>query len=507
MAANPYELTTREVLSILFKERRKLVGVFLGLAILVIGWSYTLTPYYEATTALLVKSGREFQVRSDPTQPVAAVPSVTKQEIVNSEIQILTSRDLIEAVIARIGVDRLYPASAGWLGWLPWLSPSSWFGSNMAAANAAAMEAAVRNFSADLKATPVELADVFAVAYRNPDHDIAVRALNAVVELYQKKHAEMFSDPKYQFLEQQTRQYAGQLDAVTRTITDIKNSRSLFDVEAQRAKLLDDRAAISTVLQQLHSQSVDAHQRIDFLTGRLKSTAPLVPAGESQADVVEQARARLLDTEVKAQQLRERYKDPNIKPLQDAAQEIAALKQFIGGPAAGRKQWSQRNPAYDDMVVALNRALADAAPLDQEIALRTTQAAGLDERLRNLEEGAKALDDAQRERRTLEELVHTYRNRYEEARMTEDLDRSNLVSVSVVQKPAAPARPAGPRHLPYALAGILIGIVGASGVLIYLLVFRETLITVESVERIIGVPVLASVPTSRPPGNDNREAA
>ena len=36
-------------------------------------------------------------------------------------------------------------------------------------------------------------------------------------------------------------------------------------------------------------------------------------------------------------------------------------------------------------------------------------------------------------------------------------------------------------------------LVGASGLLLYLLVFRETLITVESVERIIGLPVVASV--------------
>jgi len=487
MAANPYELTTREVLSILFKERRKLVGVFLGLSILVIGWSYTLTPYYEATTRLLIKSGREFQVRSDPTQPVAAVPSATKQEIVNSEIQILTSRDLIEAVINKIGASKLYPGSSGWF-----TSESS------------AMEAATKSFLSDFKAAPVELADVIEVTYRNPDHDVAVQALNTLVELYQKKHAEMFSDPRYKFLEQQTKQYEDQLDSITRKVTDIKNTKLLFDADAQRSKLLDDRASISSILQQLRSQSVDAHQRVDFLNAKLKTTPALVPAGTSQADVVEQAKARLLDLQVKAQQLRERYVG-NVKPLQDTEQEMASVRQFISG--AGGKAWTQRNTAYDDMVIALNRAQADAAPLDEQIALRTTQQAGIDERLRNLEQGAKSLEDAQRERRTLEELVHTYRARYEEARMTEDLDKSNVVSVSVVQKPAAPARPAGPRHLPYALAGILIGIIGASGVLIYLLVFRETLITVESVERIIGVPVLASVPNARTPGNDNREAA
>ncbi|HEX3862268.1 MAG TPA: Wzz/FepE/Etk N-terminal domain-containing protein [Stellaceae bacterium] len=490
MAANPYDLTTREVLSILFKERRKLIGVFLGLTLLVIGFSYTMTPYYEASSRLLVKSGREFQVRSDPNQPVVSVPSNTKQEVVNSEIQILTSRDLVVAVIKQVGADRLYPGSGGWFG-----------------SDAGAMDVALRKFYADFKVSPVELADVIEVTYRNPNHDVAVQALNALIELYQRKHAEMFSDPRYKFLEQQTRQYETQLDAATRKVTDIKNSKSLFDIDAQRAKLIDDRAATNTILQQLQSQAVDAHKRIDFLTARLRTTPTLVVGGDTEADVVEQTKARMLDLQVKAQQLRERYVG-DVKPLQDTEQEIARLKQLLNGAgSANRKSSSQRNPAYDDMAVALNRALADAAPLDQQIVLRKQQETAAENRLRSLEDGAKALDDAQRERRTLEELVHTYRTQYEAARMSENLDRDNVISVSVLQSPAAAEQPAGPRHLPFALAGILIGLVGASGVLIYLLVFRETLITVESVERIIGVPVLASVPNSRRPDNDNRRRA
>jgi uncharacterized protein involved in exopolysaccharide biosynthesis len=495
MAANPYELTTREVLSILFKEWKKLAIVFFGLMLLVTGYSLTLTPYYEASTRLLVKSGREFQVRSDPNQPVASVPSTTKQETVNSEIQILTSRDLVEAVIRKIGPERLYPSAVGWFGWLR---------SRAAADDPKVMEQAIKNFYDNFKAAPVELADVIDVTYRNPSHDLAVQALNTLVDLYQKKHAEMFSDPRYKFLEQQTRQYETQLDAITRKVTDIRNSKSLFDVDAQRAKLLDDHASINSILQQLRSQSVDAHHRIEFLEARLKTTPTLVAGGSSQADVVEQAKARLLDLAVRAQQLRERYVG-DVKPLQDAEQEMARVKQFIGG--AGSKNWSTRNTAYDDLTVALNHALADAAPLDQEIQLRTQQLAAIDERLRNLENGAKALDDATRERRTLEELVHTYRARYEEARMSENLDKSNVISVSVLQKPMAPTKVAGPHHLPYVLGGILLGLVGSCGLLIYLLVFRETLITVESVERIVGVPVLASVPDVRTPGNDNRAAA
>jgi uncharacterized protein involved in exopolysaccharide biosynthesis len=492
MAANPYDLTTREVLSILFKERAKLIGIFVVLTALVIGYSLVMTRSYQASARLLVKSGREFQVRSDPNQPVAAAPSVTKQEVVNSEIQILTSRDLIEAVINKIGADRLYP---------PGLFSFSFFSSG----GKSATDAEVRAFEADFRAAPVELADVIEVSYRNPNAQLAVETLNTIIDLYQKKHAEMFADPRYKFLEQQTQQYEQQLDQVTQKVTQIKNSRGVFDVDAQRSKLIDDRSSTNTILQQLNATVVELRARIDYLRKALKTTPQMVAGTSTQSEVLDQALARLLDTQVKAQQLRDRYV-ADVKPLQDARQEMAQLQSFIKTTAGARKSSSQRNPTYDDMSIALSRAEADAAPLDKQIAVRTAQLANIDDRLRKLEEGGKALDDAQRERRTLEELVHTYRTQYEAARLAEEQNSAHAVSVSLVQKPVASDRLI-PGRLPFVFAGILIGLVGSAGMLIYLLVFRETLITVESVERIIGVPVLASVPTSRRPENDNRRVA
>lgn len=478
MAANPYDLTTREVLSILFKERRKLIGVFIGLAVLVTAASYLLTPYYTASSRILVKTGREFQVRSNPDQPVASAPSVTKQEIVNSEIQILTSRDIVTAVINRIGTDRLYPGHG-------------WFGGG----KGAPLDAAVQAFYAGFKVAPVADSDVIDVTYQNPNRAMAIRALGLVVSFYEQKHAATFSDPQYKFLDQQTKKYDARLSAETAKIAQLKSSQSLFDVDAQRAKLLDDRASVAGILEQLKSQSIDAHQRIDFLRAQIKKTPALIPAGVTQSDMVEQAKDRLLDLQVKAQQLRQRYVG-DVKPLRDAEQEMARLNEFIANPSPlKQKEWSQRNTAYDDMVVALNRALADAAPLDQQIAMRTQQEQSIDARLKNLVQGAQQLDALDRERRELDQLDHTYRMRYEEARLNEDLDHQSLVSVSVLQQPDAPARPSGPHHMPFALAGILIGLVGSAGVLVYLLVFRETLITVESVERLLGLPVLASVPS------------
>jgi uncharacterized protein involved in exopolysaccharide biosynthesis len=360
------------------------------------------------------------------------------------------------------------------------------------------MDSAIRQFYSSFKVVPVELSDVIDLSFRNPNRTLAVQALNQVVELYQQKHAAMFSDPRYQFLRQQTGQYEDRLAAQAKAVATFKTAHSLFDADAQRARLLDDRASLSSILQQLQSQSIDAHRRIEFLQARLKATPPLISAGVTTSDVVEQAKNRLLDLQVKAQQLRERYVG-DVKPLQDTEQEMAKLQEFISRPdPMKQKGWSQRNGAYDDMVVALNRALADAAPLDQQVALRTDQIKRIDTRLQELTEGAQQLDTLEREQRELQQLAHDYRSRYEEARMTEDLDREGVVSVSVVQQPDAPVRPSGPSHMPYGLAGVLIGLIGAGGFLVYLLVFRETLITVESVERLLGLPVLASVPSRTP---------
>jgi hypothetical protein len=47
----------------------------------------------------------------------------------------------------------------------------------------------------------------------------------------------------------------------------------------------------------------------------------------------------------------------------------------------------------------------------------------------------------------------------------------------------------------FAVGGVLLGSIGVLGYLLFLLLFRQALISVESVRRILGMPVLTSVTT------------
>jgi uncharacterized protein involved in exopolysaccharide biosynthesis len=84
----------RDIASILFKHSKLLGGLFLVVCIVIFGGSYILPSKYKAEARILVQSGREFEVATERgNNPPAGVPYITKQEVINSEAEILSSRD------------------------------------------------------------------------------------------------------------------------------------------------------------------------------------------------------------------------------------------------------------------------------------------------------------------------------------------------------------------------------------------------------------------------------
>jgi uncharacterized protein involved in exopolysaccharide biosynthesis len=474
---NFYNLTRREVVGTLFREKWRLAAVFLAISIGITVASFLVPQYYEATSSLLVKSGREFQVRSDQGEPAAAVPYVTKQEIVNSEIEILTNRQLVEDVIDRIGLKNLYPRIA--------LDPP---------VVERPIDAAIKKFLKDFKVTPVAQSEVIDVGYYNEDRDMAIKALALALQLYQAQHAQLFSTPKSKFLEQQTTDYETQLAGLDQKIANLKVTQGLEQPDQQRTQLIQDRSTVTAALRDLQGRSIDAHRRIDFLKAKLKTTNPIVEAGDVGSDAVEQAKSQMLELRLKEQALTQRYVT-EVKPIRDVKEQIGTLQSFLDhyNPRSN-KRWTQRNPAYDDLAVALQHAEADAGPLDEQIALQQRSINDINARLAALEEGDKQLNGLQRDRDTLTELVHTYRDRYEEARINEDLDKKRIVSVSVIERPDSPTKVARPKHLLVAIGASILGLMVSGCLAMYMLIFRQIIITVESLERVLQIPVLASVP-------------
>src|SRR5215470_2571060 len=114
--------TLRDVLVVLFKHKAMLLIVFMAIVVPVTVTTFLLPPVYEATSSFLIKFGREYLYRPEVSEGKAMLQanySLMQEALINSELEILTSRDLKEKIIASFGVDNLFPARAGLANLLP----------------------------------------------------------------------------------------------------------------------------------------------------------------------------------------------------------------------------------------------------------------------------------------------------------------------------------------------------------------------------------------------------
>jgi uncharacterized protein involved in exopolysaccharide biosynthesis len=474
-------LARREVLSILFKHGKLLLGLFLGGFALIFGGSFIFSSTYKAEAQVLVQSGREYTVSTEQgNNPAAGVPYITKQEIINSEVEILKSRDIAEAVIQAVGLARIYPGIA-----------------NNGESHVEQMAEAVKKFGKRFKAEPVAMSNIISLQYWNTDRDVAIEALQKLARIYESRHAFIYGNRRSGVLGQQTGEYEKRLEGVTQQITNLKNSEHLSDISYERQQLIQDRSDVEAKLRDLKVQSIEAHRNRDYYRQLLKSMPELVLTNENSADAVETAKSRLLDLQTKLLQLKQRYADGNADAraqVQDLEGQISAIQSFIADPSLNTQTTMARNAAFDDGRLKLQNAEAAVPAIDEKIDFETAADNKILSRLQALDDGEAGLEVMAREQDTLRELVHNYRDRYEEARSSGDLDKQNVISVSMIHAPAADLKPDKPKRLLWGVAGFVAGLMWAGAAILYLLVYRDSIITTESLERTLGLPVLGAVP-------------
>ena len=106
------ESSLRDFLAVLFRHKYAILIIFFTVLATVTLGSFLMSPTYEARSSLLIKFGREYIFRSEvgerspDTRPLTPLDL---EEVANSEIQILTSRGLIEKVITTLKVENIYP--------------------------------------------------------------------------------------------------------------------------------------------------------------------------------------------------------------------------------------------------------------------------------------------------------------------------------------------------------------------------------------------------------------
>ena len=473
----------RDFLTILFKHKYTILMIFFAVVATVTIGSFLLHPTYEAKSSLLLKFGREYIYRSEvgergsDTRPL--IP-LNQEEVINSEIQILTSRDLIEKVITSIKVENIYPDLAE--------HPPK---------KVTPLEAAILIFEKKLFVEGIKKSNVIQISFQHKDPHIAAKAVNLLVEFLKEKHLQVYSDPKSSFLEQQLLAYEQRLKESQNKLEDFKQKYQVFSLEEQRTLLLKQRTDLDTIFKAAQNQVKELQNKLSSLKNQMRTVSKDVPlyTETERYKIVDDAKAQLLSLQLKEQELLQKYNE-NTALVINVRKEIKIVQDFIKKQEEdlrGKVRTGQ-NIVYQDIEREMFKTQSELSSQEARRATLQGQIAQLDKEIQTLDLRENQLQNLKRELASNEKNYKTYLEKVEEALISDDLNRLKMTNISVIQAASVPAKPIKPRKALNIALGIILGAVSGLGLAFFSEYMNQGLSTPESAERRLGLPVLGTVP-------------
>lgn len=470
----------RDILHIIFKRKRLIGALFLAVALPGLLATLMRKPSYVASAKVMISTQR-----SDPTlQPtdLTKLEAIQLNEsLVNSEVQVIGSRDLLQNVVQALAIsgDGNKP---------PHLSPDAvTFGDQ------------VLGMSQGLVITPIKASNVIQIDYKSSDPSNAARVVNRVVDEYLAYHAVVHGNKGLsRFYDEQQRVLEQRLRKAEEALASFSDTEGIVSPKDEIQATVRMVGEVSAALRDVTTSVSGTEERVRAIREQIASEPEVVKRSQSLETnpVITQLSAQLADREIDRITLRQKYTDKD-RHVRDNAEEIAGLQSKIENevrehPTIVTHQIFRTNPIREDRLRTL---------LDLESSLREMRArqATLDEelsrsnrRLVTLQQKSIDYDRLEQEVKNRRETYELYVKREQEARISQAMDEQKLVNVDVVQRPALPLPRSDTQRVSVAvslIAGLVIGVAGAFG--------REyigrPLRSEHDVGQLLGLPLLASI--------------
>jgi uncharacterized protein involved in exopolysaccharide biosynthesis len=467
------------------RHRRLAVISFVGVLLGAILGAFLLPPRYQARIKILVK-----HERLDPLVSAYSASSLPQNTVsvsdteVNSEIELIKSRDLLEKVVTACGLQNTVTHF--------WPSPSRLGGDPQKK-----LATAVRNLQAALKVELLPKTDLISVTYDAASPQQAAPVLNTLVNLYMEKHMAVHQPAgTFEFFQKQTQQYEQGLAQAESRLVEFRRKLGVVSPEQEKVATLQRLSEFQAELKQTQAAIAETEQRREALevqAGTLPSRMTTEMRVSDNPQLMGQLKFTLLNLELKRTELLQKF-EPTYRLVKEVDTQLEQTRAAI--QAAEKSQLhdetTNRNPTYEWVDSELARTRS-------ELAAEHARAEALSRTLRSYEQQAGALDQKQaveqdllRDKKAQEENYLLYQRKQEEARISNALNRSRIVNVTVAEAAAVPVLPSRSRAFT-----LLAGLLAASAASVVAVAAGEYLNpsfrTSDDVQESLDVPVLASV--------------
>jgi len=462
----------RDFLTIFFKRRTMILSIFFSTVVITTVVTLFLPTMYEATSTLLVRMGREYLYRPEVGGDKSPMVSINQGQMVDSEIALLTSRDLVKKVITSLTVQTIYPDLVG--------KP---------------LENAVMRFQKNLTAIGGNKTTMIEVSFQHKDPRIAAKAVNLLVDLYKEKHLQVFNGSDPSFLDKQLDSYEKKLKESTDNLESFKRKNQVFSPDEQRTLLLNQRSELDTELKSAINNVEALQRRLVSLKGLKKEVAAdsTLSSSAERDRVVDESKSKLFTLQLEEQELLKKYKEEN-RLVQNVRNQIKIVKGFVAEQEQpGSSKTGKGNSVYLDMERERVRTVADLSSEQAKIGTMKGQMAQIDGELQVLEQRDKEMQNLKSKTDIMAKSYQTYAEKKEESSISEDMNRNKMANVSVVQTAEIPVNPVKSKKRRNLAMGLGFGAAVALGLAFLLEFTSQVFSTPESAEKYLGLPVLATI--------------
>lgn len=490
-----FRFSLREAVAPVFRRKRILFTTLTTLLVLSGLAAVVIPAPYKSHMSVLVRHDRlNPLVSTEATTQVINGPSPITEEETNSEMELLTSHDVLQSVAEQAGLDK--PDTSGWISRLA-SSARSLFGIKESEADR--RERAVRELAKKLKVeSGTTKSNLINVSYKNSDAHQAYAVMNALANVYVEKHVEVnrpFGSSR--FFAGEMNKYRTALNDSEQKLRAFSQDQGLSAPDVERTDLAQEVANAIGQLHTAHSMAAAdaAHIRSD--EAQLRTTperATTMQQSQPADKLLESLNEQLIAAQTKRTQLAMKYA-PTYPLVKEADDEIAEIKSAIA-----TAQHTKYTTATTDKDATYELIRQDLAKTRSDEAAQYASVAALKRSITSLQAEMVALDqkalqqyDLQRTQKVNESNYLLYQSKWEQAQASDALDRTRIANVSIADAPEVPALPV------YSISTFLAVAFGCSLVLslaaAYIVDYLDpSFHTPDQVADVLDIPVVVAIP-------------
>lgn len=452
-------LDLRDIIKTIKKKRKLILGIFLGFVIAAALISFIIPPTYEGETTLRVKQPKGLGSSLLADLPTGN-PMGTKQ-LMSTYAEILKSRTVVQEVIDKTQTDKK---------------------------DIPTYEEMLKKITTQ----PVKDTEILNIKVQADSPEEAQLVADTLVEVFLNRLTTLIRAEQ-----SVVKDFIGQ--RIQESKKELEQAESLLEKYKQEQKIVDPSEEAKALLTKLAGiDKVAAENRVALAAAQAKLVSARQQLGNQHpgafADnlLIQQYKAKLTDLEIELVSLTPNYteKHPKVVAVQAA---IAETKAKLNDEIARvvNAEASSVNPIHQGLLQTEIQAQVDiAAATAQKQAIDQIMAEDSQEivKLPSKEQG---LVRVARDANVAQEIYIMLAKRYEEARISEVMEPTD---VQIIDTAIAPENPIKPKKVLNVVIAAILGLFAGTGIAFFTEYINKTIRTAEDVKQYLDLPVIGSIP-------------